>query len=280
MEDYICCPKCHSRQIHSEKKGYSVGKALAGVWAFGGIGLLAGNIGRQDIIMTCLRCGHKFKPGEAHVEFETREKSNYTHSFVSSSDIIDRTQREIEENISKRKAIEAVDFNNLDPLFLEIAHTVVKEQKASPAFLCRKFQIGYMRCNAIMNQLEKVGVVGPVFGSISRDILITCEDNLKRLLINKGIICPNENEDDSNSVLKKATTEALLLKAANLVVLSNNASISFLQRRLSIGYNKANELLEQLEEVGIVGCELGVRSRDVLLTDVNLIEKIIKKENK
>ena len=29
-EEYLCCPKCHSRELHTEQKGFSGGKALAG----------------------------------------------------------------------------------------------------------------------------------------------------------------------------------------------------------------------------------------------------------
>lgn len=62
---YLGCPICKSKDLHSEQKGFSVGKALAGVALTGGIGILAGTIGSRDIIITCLRCGNRFKAGEA-----------------------------------------------------------------------------------------------------------------------------------------------------------------------------------------------------------------------
>ncbi|MDR0726400.1 MAG: hypothetical protein LBF59_10405 [Prevotellaceae bacterium] len=46
-EEYLCCPKCRSTKIHSQQKGYSGGKALAGVLLTGGIGLLAGTAGSK-----------------------------------------------------------------------------------------------------------------------------------------------------------------------------------------------------------------------------------------
>lgn len=67
MEDQIKCPKCGSAQIHADKKGYSAGKAAAGVLLTGGIGLAAGAIGKNKIIITCLKCGNQFKPGEGEV---------------------------------------------------------------------------------------------------------------------------------------------------------------------------------------------------------------------
>lgn len=58
----IKCPKCHSTNLHVDKKGFSGGKALAGVITFGMIGALAGTIGSNNIEITCLNCGNKFNP--------------------------------------------------------------------------------------------------------------------------------------------------------------------------------------------------------------------------
>jgi len=63
-EEYLCCPKCHSKELHSEQKGFSGGKALVGGLLTGGIGLLAGTIGSKEVAITCLNCGHQFKPGD------------------------------------------------------------------------------------------------------------------------------------------------------------------------------------------------------------------------
>lgn len=63
MDEPIKCPKCGSTQITANKKGFSGTKAAAGVIIAGGIGLAAGGIGSNKIIITCLKCGHQFKPG-------------------------------------------------------------------------------------------------------------------------------------------------------------------------------------------------------------------------
>ncbi|MDR3132685.1 MAG: zinc-ribbon domain-containing protein [Prevotellaceae bacterium] len=64
-EEYLCCPKCKSKEIHSQHAGFSGGKALTGALLTGGIGILAGTIGNKDVQITCLKCGHKFKAGDA-----------------------------------------------------------------------------------------------------------------------------------------------------------------------------------------------------------------------
>jgi S-DNA-T family DNA segregation ATPase FtsK/SpoIIIE len=66
---------------------------------------------------------------------------------------------------------------------------------------------------------------------------------------------PEENED-----------EGLIEKAVSIVRQSQRASASLLQRRLRIGYPRAARLLDQLEEMGVVGpSQGGGKERDVLL---------------
>ena len=86
QEEYLCCPKCGSRELHAEHKGFSGGKALAGVVLTGGIGLLACTIGSRDTQITCLKCGKKFKAGEAKV---VRNTSNTTDATGEEAEILD-----------------------------------------------------------------------------------------------------------------------------------------------------------------------------------------------
>jgi S-DNA-T family DNA segregation ATPase FtsK/SpoIIIE len=66
---------------------------------------------------------------------------------------------------------------------------------------------------------------------------------------------PDENED-----------EGLIEQATSIVRQSQRASASMLQRRLRIGYPRAARLLDQLEELGVVGpSQGGGKERDVLL---------------
>ncbi|MDF5734903.1 MAG: hypothetical protein PUQ00_04180 [Nostoc sp. S13] len=58
----ISCPKCGSTQITSNKKGFNVGHALVGGLVTGGVGLVAGLWGSNEIRLNCLRCGNRWKP--------------------------------------------------------------------------------------------------------------------------------------------------------------------------------------------------------------------------
>jgi len=61
------CPKCNSNQLTANKKGFSGKQAIAGAILTGGIGLLAGTIGSNKVVITCLSCGKEFKPGEGKI---------------------------------------------------------------------------------------------------------------------------------------------------------------------------------------------------------------------
>ena len=67
-----------------------------------------------------------------------------------------------------------------------------------------------------------------------------------------------------------ADRDPLFEEVARLVVHSNNASTSSLQRRYSIGYNRAGKIMDQLEAAGIVGPAQGGKPRAVLMDPVTL----------
>lgn len=60
-EGTACCPKCGSTSLSANKKGFGIGKAVAGTFAVGPIGLVVGNIGAKKVWVTCLNCGHRWK---------------------------------------------------------------------------------------------------------------------------------------------------------------------------------------------------------------------------
>ncbi len=63
--------------------------------------------------------------------------------------------------------------------------------------------------------------------------------------------------------------EELFKEAVRVVTSYDRASSSFLQRRMSIGFNRAARLLEELEEEGVVGPADGSKPRDVLIHDAD-----------
>jgi len=72
-------------------------------------------------------------------------------------------------------------------------------------------------------------------------------------------------EDDKGEDKSSEPTDALYDQAMALVAETQQASISMVQRRLRIGYNRAARMIEQMEADGIVGPPDGVRGRQVLI---------------
>lgn len=66
-------------------------------------------------------------------------------------------------------------------------------------------------------------------------------------------------------------------EAARAIVVTQQGSTSMIQRRFSIGYNRAGRLMDQLEKAGIVGQAQGSKPREVLLQDENSLNVLLER---
>ena len=83
-----------------------------------------------------------------------------------------------------------------------------------------------------------------------------------------------EAEDDSESGNSGADVDMnrldpLFEEAARLLIYHQQGSTSLIQRKFSIGYNRAGRIMDQLERAGIVGPANGSKAREVLCMDEN-----------
>ncbi|NDV47877.1 DNA translocase FtsK [Paludibacter sp. 221] len=83
-----------------------------------------------------------------------------------------------------------------------------------------------------------------------------------------------ENDFDSGSV-DMSKRDPLFEEAARLIVSSQQGSTSSIQRKFSIGYNRAGRIVDQLEAAGIIGPNEGSKARQVLIMDEYSLEKIL-----
>lgn len=65
----------------------------------------------------------------------------------------------------------------------------------------------------------------------------------------------------------------MLNDAIKLVVEAGQASTSLLQRRLRLGYARAGRLIDEMEQMGIVGPHEGSKSRKVLISYQEWLER-------
>lgn len=71
---------------------------------------------------------------------------------------------------------------------------------------------------------------------------------------------------ENDNIKPSIETDELIDEAIKLVVEEGQASISLLQRKLKIGYSRAARIVDQMEEMGIVGGYEGSKPRKVLIT--------------
>ena len=69
--------------------------------------------------------------------------------------------------------------------------------------------------------------------------------------------------------------DPLFEDAARVIVLSQSGSTSLIQRKFSIGYNRAGRIMDQMEKAGIVGVASGSKPREVLIQDEMSLENLL-----
>lgn len=83
----------------------------------------------------------------------------------------------------------------------------------------------------------------------------------------------DENAESSNAAdVDMNRLDPLFEEAARLVIYHQQGSTSLIQRKFSIGYNRAGRIMDQLERAGIVGPANGSKARGVLCMDENDLE--------
>ena len=85
----------------------------------------------------------------------------------------------------------------------------------------------------------------------------------------------DDTEEGSGGLVDMTKLDERFEEAAKLIVMSQRGSTSDLQRRLGMGYAKAGRVMDQLEAAGIVGPQEGSKPRQVLVSSLDELDKII-----
>ena len=93
----------------------------------------------------------------------------------------------------------------------------------------------------------------------------------KDAVYEESIIDHINNETEGKNIDSSDDADELLPEAINLVIEYEQASTSFLQRRLRVGFNRASRIMDQLEERGIISPKDGSRPRQVLMKKEDLL---------
>ncbi|MDR3273497.1 MAG: DNA translocase FtsK [Flavobacteriaceae bacterium] len=95
-------------------------------------------------------------------------------------------------------------------------------------------------------------------------------------------LLPEYFGEDGSSEMREASDmkkDEMFDEAARIVVIAQQGSTSLIQRKLSLGYNRAGRIMDQLEASGVVGAFEGSKARKVLITDLNSLEQLLKNIN-
>ena len=136
--------------------------------------------------------------------------------------------------------------------------------------------------------LMAVVIVGICTGNVAMPIgllmLLLCVLLLVSLSSSSQEKAPPQNVDSTQTTQtadafpeKEAVPmgDPLLWDAARAIVEKQVGSTSFIQRTLSIGYNRAGHIMDQLESLGVVSPTSGSKPREVLVKDLPTLREVL-----
>lgn len=94
-------------------------------------------------------------------------------------------------------------------------------------------------------------------------------------------LLPEYSDEDSGTSIDYAIEDrdAMFRDAAEVVVTAQQGSASLIQRKLKLGYNRAGRIIDQLEAAGIVGPFEGSKARQVLVSDMYALDRLLSNES-
>ena len=82
----------------------------------------------------------------------------------------------------------------------------------------------------------------------------------------------NGKKGDHEDVAEASEYDELLPQAVDVIFDTKQASVSMLQRRLKLGYSRAARIVDQIEELGVIGPFEGSKPRQILITKDQWLE--------
>ncbi|WP_213358399.1 FtsK/SpoIIIE family DNA translocase [Chlamydiifrater phoenicopteri] len=108
------------------------------------------------------------------------------------------------------------------------------------------------------------------FGTIRAQGAYIRDDDINRVIQDlckkfpTNYVVPSFDISDLSCDVNFSEKDPLLQQAKDLILQTGNASTTFLQRKLKVGYARAASLMDQLEEAGVIGPSEGAKPRKIL----------------
>lgn len=132
-------------------------------------------------------------------------------------------------------------------------------------------------CYASDEEIE--GVTHYIKKAYSAQYNSEIEEKIKRIAAEE--IAQGKKSGDSDSAYDEGLdVDSKMEEAIKCVIEAGQASTSLLQRRLKVGYARAGRMIDDMEQMGVVGPHQGSKPRDVLMTYNEWLERRNALENR
>ena len=125
-------------------------------------------------------------------------------------------------------------------------------------------------CYASDEEIE--GVTNYIKKSYSAQYNADIEEKIKRIAAEE-IAAGKKKQSDSSSDDDGLDVDSKMDEAIKCVIEAGQASTSLIQRRLKVGYARAGRMIDDMEQLGVVGPHQGSKPRDVLMTYNEWLER-------
>ena len=201
----------------------------------------------KDVEESLQRLAQMARAAGIHLVLATQRPSVDVLTGVIKANFPSRVSFQVSSGIDSRTVLDQKGAENLlgngDMLFLPPGTSVV--QRLHGAYVTEK------EVNELVVHLREQGK--PVF-----------DDDLIKVQIQADALeaLPEGAED----------VDEMFDQAVAIVAETRNASISYIQRRLKIGYNRAARIIEEMENQSMIGPQVGTKSRDVFMPSADAEE--------
>lgn len=125
-------------------------------------------------------------------------------------------------------------------------------------------------CYASDEEIE--GVTNYIKKSYSAQYNADIEEKIKRIAAEE-IAAGKKKQSDSSDDDDSLDVDSKMDEAIKCVIEAGQASTSLIQRRLKVGYARAGRMIDDMEQLGVVGPHQGSKPRDVLMTYNEWLER-------
>jgi hypothetical protein len=181
--------------------------------------------------------------------------------------------------------IDIPDLGRLDTKLYEVAVYIITNQDCNTSVIQSKFVTGPNRTARIIDQLEYIGIVKRT-SNFKIDVIVDSVDRLNYLLQQLQTLGVTTNSVDdkkqsqgykeknkTNGARSIGFVDPKLHDIADIIVKEQCCSVSFIQRKLSIGYERTSHIIDQLELIGVIG-RLPNYKFEILVKDSSSLDSI------